>query len=261
MFDPPCHKNARWVKRNEFDSVSYVVAPQPGIGTKHHGILHPTLHLSNGQSWWILLKILARWNELEENTIAYIQQHAFHIRGLLEREEALRGGVQFHPWNLEPQQLFEPLRIRAIRHAAVDKEGKVGEHLLDSGFASVRKKTFEVHLHPRRDAAHQPQVFFASLFHNGLHLVFPILDAIGLPRRQAVALQIARDMMRHNATEPAQRHPSWCGPEFRAALQEDHFAVDKRSIPGPSDVSQQGIARAANVVGHAVLRQGNVLGP
>ena len=141
------------------------------------------------------------------------------------------------------------------------EQRQVGEHFLHRGLARVHQQALEIHLNPRRNAADEPKVLLASLFHHRIHFGLPIFNAVGLPRRKSVGLQVSRHMVRHDATQPSQMNAA-CGlGQLRTALQEDHLAVHKRRIPCPGDVSEQRVAGAPNVVGHAVLGQGDVLGP
>ena len=140
------------------------------------------------------------------------------------------------------------------------EQGQIGEHLLHGVFARVLEEALEIHLHPRWDAAHQPQVLRARLADHGIDLGFPIFDAVGLPGRQPVGLKISGHVVGHDATEPAQMHPSGRHGQLWTALQENHLAVDKRRVPRSGDVAEQRVAGTADVVGHAVLGQWNVLG-
>ena len=141
------------------------------------------------------------------------------------------------------------------------KQRQVGKHLLHRGLARVRQQALEIHLHPRRNAADEPQVLQASLLHHRIQLGLPVFNAVGFPRRQSVGLQVAGHVVRHNPTQPAQMNAPRGLGQLRTALQENHFAVDKRRVPCPSNVSEQRVAGAADVVGHAVLGQGNEFGP
>ena len=203
----------------------------------------------------MLVKVLAGRDELEEDAVVHVEQHAFHVGRILVRQEPFRGGVKLDARDLEPEQLLEPLGVGPVGDAPVDEQRQVGEDVLDGGRTSVLQQPLEVHLHPGRDAAHQPQILGAGLFHNGVHLRLPVFDAIGLPGGQPVPLQVGGHVVGDNAAEPSQMDASFRFRQFRAPLQKDHFPVHKRGVSGAGDVSQQRVARAADVVGHAVRRQ------
>ena len=139
------------------------------------------------------------------------------------------------------------------------KQAQVGKHLPHGRLPRVLEQALEVHLHPGRNATDEPKILRARLAHHRVHLGFPIVDAIGLPRRKAVGLQVGRHVVRHNPTQPSQMHTPGRLRQFGTALQEDHFAVHKRRASRACNVPQQRVARASNVVGHAVRSQGDVL--
>lgn len=66
--------------------------------------------------------------------------------------------------------------------------------------------------------------------------------------------------MINQPAEPPYFYSVYC-VQLRAALQEYHFAVYKTGIAGIVNIHQQCIACTQDMIGHTVLRNGNVFHP
>ena len=156
----------------------------------------------------MVLSVFTDGDELQIQPVLGIHQQPIFRPSVLVGNESFTGWVKFHTGHIPSDELFEALCIRAIGDPPKNKQREIREHLQDIVGPRVLKQSLEIHLNPRWNSTDQPQVFTCRFAHNGIDLRLPIFNRIGLPRGQAVALQILRDVMGHNAAQPAQWHPS-----------------------------------------------------
>ena len=116
--------------------------------------------------------------------------------------------------------------------------------------ARAGDEAFEIHLQPRRDARDQGHVGRDGLIDNGLHLLLPVLDAIGTVGGLAVAPQVKRHAMGHDAREPP-GEDAVAVLQHRTPLQEDHLPADEVHLTAGKDVTQQHVPRGPHLAGQA----------
>ena len=219
------------------------------------------LHLRQGQSRRLLLEIFVRWNELEENAISDVEQQTLLILCVLPGQKPLTRRIQLHRRDLRTDQRPKPFAVRLKSHPTIDEQTEIRKHLHHVRRARVGQQPLEVHLHPRRNPTDEPQVLPRRFAHNRFHLLFPILDAVRLPLRQPVALQIGRHVVGHNPTQAPEGNTARRLTKLRRALQKNHFAINEVGVAASGDVGEQGVARGADVVRHRFAGERNVFRP
>ena len=242
--------DARGIERYETHGIADLVAPQARVRVQYERIIHADPHSGQGDPLRGRTPVLLG-DELEIDTAGRVQQQALIITPVLPGDETLTGGEQLDAVHVPTNERAHAVAIGRIVHTAVHEERKSGEHLPDVALARACEQPLEVHLRPRRYAADQAHVRVHRFGDDGLHLALPVGDGVRGPGRHAVALEVRRHMVGHDAAQPT----AGDGPtaiEHGAALQEDHFAIHEGGVAGTGDVGEQGVARRVDVVRHAL---------
>ena len=259
VLDASGHTNAVGGRRHELDGVANAVAPKAGVGVHDERVVDAGLDLGEAEAGRIFVKKAVGRNEFVVDSVLEQQQQILAVGLVLVGDEALRRRVGLHDGNLAAKELFESGAVGLECDSARDKEVNGVEYLADARLAADLEQALEVHLYPgrnSRDDGHRGAYGFA---HDGFDFVFPVLDAVGVPRGLAVLLKVGGNEVGGDSAQ-ATRGDAVFVFEHRAALQKDHVAVDHAALAGSVHVGEEGVAGRRNVVGHGLLGQGNVLG-
>ncbi len=164
----------------EFDGITDRVSPEPGVTVDDEGIGYSGLYLIEGQSCWLLTKILGGGYKLEKYARIGVQKEGRVVGIALEGDKSFGGGIQFQCVNLFADQAFNFGAIRFIIDSTVDEQIEVREYLRYAGLPAFFEQFLEVHLYPGRNAGYHAHIFEQRFIYYFGYFWLPIFDAVGV---------------------------------------------------------------------------------
>ena len=208
MLHPACNADAVRFKAGELHRVANLVAPQPGIGGNHQGVVFVKFHFVQRQGFGLFPVQLFHRDELVKNTVIQHQQHIVRTGAVLDAKKPFRSVVNFHVahrWRRN-QFLGEQFAIRVKRHRSVRKNLQIGPHFEDVFLARQFQYPADQHDCPRGHAQNAGHVFVDGGLRHFFDFLLPLVHQRNVQSRCADELRPDGQVFHHHRRHISVKH-------------------------------------------------------